>query len=175
LGDAGWAERLRRKIDSEFWSDALGYYVDYRGAETFDTLGNSLAIFFGLVSDSRIESILKGLNGTLCNYGYRNLWPPYTKSSCGRTPGTYQNGGVWPFVQGYAVLALKKAHQLGPAHDEVRRMSKFAGFNEWYEPSSGLPRGSRSQLWSAAMFLEAVHGLSPEQAPSSSAGGHVIG
>jgi hypothetical protein len=156
MGDSAWADELRLTIERGFWSDGLGYYMDYEGSRAFDVFGHSLAILQNLIPEQRMGSVLQGLGSSLSVHGYRNLWPCYEKRACGQDPGTYQNGSVWPLIQGYAILALRSLGHAEQAADELERMKSLTGFNEWYDPATGAPRGSRGQLWSAAMYLEAV-------------------
>jgi hypothetical protein len=36
-------------------------------------------------------------------------------------------------------------------------MTKLKGFNEWYDPFTGKPDGSKNQLRSAALYIEAYN------------------
>ena len=82
-------------------------------------------------------------------------WSVYPRLS---RPGNYHNGGIWPFVGGFYVMALKKAKR-----DFQNALESLAGsnrigkhgeyeFNEWIS-DSGEPEGSAFQSWSAGMYV----------------------
>ncbi len=64
----------------------------------------------------------------------------------------YQNSTIWPFAHNWAVVALAKAGRLREAREELGKMDRLKGFNEFYYPD-GRPGGSKNQLWSAATYI----------------------
>ena len=81
-------------------------------------------------------------------------------------PGEYHNGGVWPFISGFFVVALlavgykklaeKYLLDLTDLVQLSRDPSLAYGFNEWIKAQNGEPMGQDWQLWSAAMYLYAA-------------------
>jgi hypothetical protein len=76
----------------------------------------------------------------------------------------YHNGGIWPFVGGFWVLALAAAGRGPQAAQELVRLARANAlhdwqFNEWFHGQSGEAEGMPGQTWNAAMFLLARHGL----------------
>jgi hypothetical protein len=161
---------------------ALYNYKLYR-SERFDLLGNSIAVLSGIASPSRSRAIIswvesecralrrKGelaldLPPSLLPYmrpedpDWRQRYETYGQ------PGTYHNGGVWPFICGFYVAALVAAgrsrlaeRKLAALTDLVRpaRQAQVPfGFNEWFKAQDGTPRGEDWQTWSAAMYLYAA-------------------
>ena len=81
-------------------------------------------------------------------------------------PGEYHNGGVWPFICGFYVVAVLAAgfprlaenklaaltDLVHPTHDHTLAF----GFNEWIRAQDGTAQGNDWQTWSAAMYLYAA-------------------
>lgn len=162
-------ERLRERVEEVFWLPERGYYADYVSREGFkskhlDVLGHATAILCNLIPESKIDTVIKSLSKALTPHGYVNVYPRYPKGACGvwrLIPGNlYQNGGVWGLVQGHMILALLKLGLREEAEEQFRRMCMWRGFNEWYDPETGEPKGSRNQLWSAALWHRCYEALS---------------
>jgi glycogen debranching enzyme len=182
LGRQGEAEALRRKVNEAFFSRERGFYADFVWREgdelrrdfCFDCFGNSLAILNEVASSSDAYAIATLLESARTRFGYRNLIPPYRINrlaalssaeglrAFGRTgaflrnrPSNYQNSAIWPFVEARIVQALSKLGLERRAEEAFNLMLNRVGFNEWYSPTTGEPKGSRMQLWTAASLLEA--------------------
>jgi hypothetical protein len=152
-------------------------------SERFDLLGNSLAILTGIASPSRAKAIMHWIERECAAFREQgklsleippNLFPyiqpgdpdwrpRYEKYN---RPVEYHNGGIWPFICGFYVvailaagfpkLALKKLETLTEAVCLSRDKSLSFGFNEWIHAWDGSPRGQDWQTWSAAMYLYAA-------------------
>lgn len=146
---------------------------------TFDGLGNSLAILLGVADVARTKRILAHAHGSgaddpwplkafspAIHPGDRD-WREYFRSRGLNLPGQYHNGGIWPFVGGFYVAALIKAGQQERAREQLAQLARAnrlgkSGeweFNEWLHGVSGRPMGHEQQAWSAAMFVFAKHAL----------------
>jgi hypothetical protein len=154
-------DHRRRKEDLKF---------EYR----LDSLGNSLAILFEVVSGSDAVEVARNLDrARTTKNGYRNLTPPmniertqafasrkamnaFVKSGAflRNRPNHYQNSAVWPFIESRIVSAFRKVGLQQKAEELSKIMVSREGFNEWYSPIDGRPHGSRDQLWTAAAVLE---------------------
>lgn len=161
---------------------ALWEYKVY-GSGRFDLLGNSLAILTGIASRSRARVLVQWIEGEcaalraqgiLAVHLPPNLFPYIQPTdpdwlpryATFNRPGEYHNGGVWPFICGFYVVALlaagyqrlaeKKLEALTdlvhPAHDH----DVAFGFNEWIRAQDGTAQGNDWQTWSAAMYLYAA-------------------
>jgi len=159
---ADMKEELKDRIQDVFWLPEKGYYADWLDTEAnkskhLDVLGHTLAIILDLIPESRIEPVLCALEQVKAKWGYPNISPPYHKYECGLwrlfPNNLYQNGGVWGLVQGYMILALLHLDALDQAAGRFWTMTTWKGMNEWYDPQTGKPRGSRNQLWTAAFWL----------------------
>lgn len=148
LGRFSEAENLKETLNSPlFYSESRGYYKAKPLDLTFDTLSHAWMLKMGLIPENRIERVIAKLESIRTKFGYPNLDPPYSYEGCGQLPYHYQNGTCWPMIDIEVVLTLKK---LG----FKASLPEQKDFNEWYNPFTGEPRGSKNQLWSAAGYLQ---------------------
>lgn len=172
-----WVYTLRR-IETELVVRPFYLpYVAFRDyADRLDTIGNLLAILFGVADQTQADRILNYIHGCGLNepYPVRCLYPPvqpgdkdwrdYYRVRNLNLPDHYHNGGAWPYIGGFYVAALVKAgRQDEAAHqlDRLRAMNRAGvsgewGFNEWFHGTSGRPMGFDGQSWSAALYLYAL-------------------
>ncbi len=135
-----------------------------------DVFGNVLAILCGLAGDSRAHEIVQALvaAGVAEPYPVRVTtqtiprghprWRAYMARHQQNHPHQYHNGGVWPFVGGFWVLALA---MLGQTELARAGLHKLAGanrlgdwrFTEWFHGVTLEPMGMAGQSWNAATFL----------------------
>lgn len=149
-------------------------YLAFRDyADRFDTLGNLLAIIFGVADQHKANHILDYIHGCGLNEpfpvqaiypvvqpGDRD-WREYYRVRNINQPHHYHNGGTWPFIGGFYVAALVQAGRMTEATTQLAKLSAMnrSGkqgeweFNEWFHGLSGRPMGFGGQSWSAAMYL----------------------
>jgi len=161
---------------------AIGTYKAITN-EHFDLLGNSLAIITSVASTERSKQIIKYVEASCeemrqkgelvgdlppCFFPY--VYPSdedwHTRYFHFNKPGEYHNGGIWPFVCAFYVVALVAAGEQNLAVkklDALTRIVKVSrgsgleyGFNEWFRAADGQPMGQDWQTWSAAMYIYAV-------------------
>lgn len=169
-----WLYTLRR-IETELVERPFYLpYVAFRDfADRFDTLGNLLAIVFGVAGEAQSSKILDYIAacGLDRPYPVRALYPPinpgepdwrdYYRVRNLNLPHHYHNGGAWPFIGGFYVAALVRAGRLDEACEQLDALTSMVragrsgewGFNEWFHGQSGRPMGFDSQSWSAALYL----------------------
>ncbi|MBI5669072.1 MAG: glycogen debranching protein [Chloroflexi bacterium] len=169
-----WLYPLRR-VETELV--VRPYYLPYMAfrdyADRFDTLGNLLAILFGVADSTQANRILDYLHGCGLNepFPVRALYPPVNPGDADwreyyrvrnlNLPHHYHNGGAWPFIGGFYVAALVQAGRLDEARAQLGKLAEMNRqgirseweFNEWFHGLSGRPMGYAGQSWSAAMFL----------------------
>ncbi len=141
-----------------------------------DVFGNLLAILCGATSGSMGQRILKTLHGAQAAVPYpvrvtlqplsrqHESWRPYMARHRQNHPHQYHNGGIWPFVGGFWVLALA---QLGHSDQAWQALAQLAQvnalddwrFTEWFHGDSLQPMGMAGQSWNAATFLLALRTL----------------
>ncbi|MCA1554785.1 MAG: glycoside hydrolase 100 family protein, partial [Chloroflexi bacterium] len=172
-----WLYPLRRVttelVERPFYLPYMAFR-DY--ADRFDTLGNLLAILFGVADRTQANRILDYVHGCGLNEPFpaRALYPviregekdwrEYYRVRNLNQPHHYHNGGAWPFIGGFYVAALVQAGRLDEAHiqlDQLTAMVRLGNqseweFNEWFHGESGRPLGFAGQSWSAAMYLYAA-------------------
>ena len=176
-----WVYTLRR-IETELVERPFYLpYVAFRDyADRFDTLGNLLAILFGVADGVKRDKILDYLHACGLNepYPVRSLYPPvmpgerdwreYYRVRNLNLPHHYHNGGAWPFIGGLYVAALVQAGRGVEAEEQLEALARMNRqgkrgdweFNEWHHGVSGRPMGYAGQSWSTAMYLfayDAVH------------------
>jgi glycogen debranching enzyme len=182
IGDYGKSNLIKKNVNEFFYLKDQGWYADaiyWDGAylkldSHFDSLGNALAVLNGTASEKVSKSIYKGFDAAKTPFGYRNITPYYeidrekAMLTWYRTcrvafgvflrnrPGKYQNSAIWPFVEAIIVEAFEKMGLISEAKAATSLMIERKGFNEFYDPSTGAPNGSRGQLWTAAATLSAI-------------------
>jgi glycogen debranching enzyme len=171
----------RRRVETELVERP--FYLPYMGfrdyADRFDTLGNLLAIFFGVADGAKAHKILDYIHGCGLDepFPLRALYPPvqpgekdwreYYRVRNLNQPHHYHNGGAWPFIGGVYVAALVQAGRLEEARGQLDKLTAMVRlgkreeweFNEWFHGLSGKPMGYAGQSWSAAMYLFAANAV----------------
>ena len=137
-----------------------------------DAFGNVLAVLCGLTDDAGAHRTLNGLMhaGVDDPYPIRTvcgpileedtLWRPYMSRHRQNYAWQYHNGGVWPFVGGFFVVALAQAGLRDEAAAALRKLAAANAldgwaFTEWLHGRTLEPGGMRGQSWNAAAFLVA--------------------
>ena len=141
-----------------------------------DVFGNLLATLFGLADEHRSNRIFARIARNQENAAYpvrvtcvpigQNdpVWRTYMGRHRQNLEHRYHNGGIWPFVGGFWVMALAAAGRKRQAAKELVALARANAeynwqFNEWFHGQSGKAEGMAGQTWNAAMFLLARHGL----------------
>ena len=167
--------------DTKLWNGE--YYYAYRWknhnkykeiGEWFDSLGNLLAILFDLATKKQAKSILQHIEKKKINkpYSLKSIFPPIKKGDkdwqdyyldCeAGTPSHYLNGGIWPYIGGFYVLALIKLRKFKQAKEELEKLAeanlKGNPFPEWIDPQTKKTHGIL-QAWSAGTYMLAYHSV----------------
>jgi len=141
-----------------------------------DVFGNLLAILAGLADSPMALRIVRAIQaaGAAEPYPLRVVlhpltrqnpqWRPYMERHQQNLVHQYHNGGIWPFVGGYWVLALDR---LGQAREAWAALAALAHanslddwrFTEWFHGRTLAPGGMAGQSWNAATFLMAERAL----------------
>lgn len=152
-------------------SDLYFSFVNFSfWGEEGDIFGNLLAILLGLTDEGPSRRMLRALEKIAANRPYpiratctpiiRDdiLWRPYMGRHRQNVDFQYHNGGIWPFIGAFWVLALASNGQDAQARTELEKLA-YANyvndwaFHEWFHGQSGEPNGMVGQSWNAAMFL----------------------
>ena len=158
---------------SFYWAYRWKNHKKYKEiGEWFDTLGNLLAIIFNLSDKNKSKKILSYIKNNKINQPYpvRAIYPPIKKSSkywqdyyldAHATPNNYLNGGIWPFIGSFYVLALIKLKKFKEAEKELEKLAEAnlkGNFPEWISPLDKNMYG-KLQAWSAGTYILAYESL----------------
>ncbi|RLC38862.1 glycoside hydrolase [Candidatus Falkowbacteria bacterium] len=154
------------------------HYISYRYAsDRCDVYANCLAILFNIASPARTRAIIRFLRNAKVSRKYptQALTPPIQsgdidwreymeREDCANKPFGYHNGGIWPYIGAFYVMAFKKAGKEVLAQKEMKNLAEANKvhnwqFNEWFHGKTGQPMGMAGQSWNAGMFLFAFHYL----------------
>ena len=144
--------------------------------EEGDVFGNLLAVLCGLADPRASRRTLEALERARVSRLYpvravthpirrrSALWRPYMARHRQNEVWQYHNGGIWPMVGGFWVVALAAAGRLPEARLELAKLARACAlrdwsFNEWLHGTEGTPRGMPGQSWNAAAFLMAERAL----------------
>jgi hypothetical protein len=177
---------VKHKPYFAFWA-----YKIY-SSESFDLLGNCLAILSGLASPTRADEMVSWIEQECTKMRMRGEltvdlppnffpfiqpedtdWlPRYTIFN---NPGEYHNGGLWPFICGFYVAALVAAKRYTLAGEKLVILTQIIkisnnkelafGFNEWIKAQDENAMGQDWQTWSAAMYLYAAQCVEEKRTP----------
>ncbi|MDP2910706.1 MAG: glycoside hydrolase 100 family protein [bacterium] len=187
------AQRIKKIVNGEIekylslYNEKTGYYHPWiwknhdrarEQGEWFDTAGNLLAIVTGLATPKISNKILNYIEKEKINKPYpcKAIFPPLKPgdkewqlyfSEVISQPGQYLNGGVWPFIGGFYVVALVKTGKYSQAEKELKNLAdcnNLGGkreweFNEWLDGKTGQPKGAPYQGWSAGAYIFAFESL----------------
>jgi hypothetical protein len=141
-----------------------------------DVFGNLLAILCGLAPDSMAHQIVKTIDAAHAADPYpvrvtcepitpeHELWRTYMARHQQNFEFQYHNGGIWPFVGGFWVMALAQLGKNGRAWRELEKLAHVNRldnwrFTEWFHGESLEPMGMAGQSWNAATYLMALRAL----------------
>jgi Alkaline and neutral invertase len=149
--------------------------------EWFDTLGNLLAILFGLTNENKSDKILNYIKRNKIDMPYpvKAIYPPikpgskdwqdyYLDCAAGKS-WHYLNAGIWTFIGGFYVLALIKMKKFKEAEEQLEKLAEAnmqnkGNFAEWLNGQTGeIGRTEASvegyQGWNAGMYIVAYESL----------------
>ncbi len=181
-------ELTDKDTDLKLWNG--NFYIPWRWknhgeyreeGSWFDSLGNILAIVWGLSDKNKSEKILRYIKNKKINLPYpvKAIFPPIKKGSkdwrnyfldceAGK-PYHYLNAGIWTFIGGFYVCALVKMKKLKEAKTELEKLAEAnmlnnGNFAEWLDGKTGKIGKSEAgmtsfQGWNAAMYIVAYESV----------------
>lgn len=183
-------EIVNESSDFGLWDSEKGFYLPWRWknhgmyhekGEWFDSLGNLLAIVFGLADDGRARKILSYIEKHKIDkpYPVKAIYPPmqhgdknwhdYFADCDARNPWHYSNAGIWNYIGGFYVLALIKMRRFKEAEVQLEKLAEAnmknnGNFAEWLNGKTGEVGKSSSgkesyQGWNAGMYILAYECL----------------
>jgi glycogen debranching enzyme len=144
--------------------------------EEGDVFGNVLAVLLGLTDRRATNRTLDALTKAHVNDPYpvravirpikqqSSLWRPYMARHRQNHVWQYHNGGIWPMVGGFWVVALATAGRMAQAREDLVRLARSCAvrdwtFTEWLHGKTLGPRGMPGQSWNAAAYLMAEYAV----------------
>jgi hypothetical protein len=135
-----------------------------------DVFGNLLAILCALAGDARGHEVAQALlaAGVAEPLPVRVVtqpiprghprWRAYMARHGQNYPHQYHNGGIWPFVGGFWVMALVMLGETELARAELAKLAQANSlddwrFTEWFHGRTLEPMGMAGQSWNAAAYL----------------------
>ena len=199
-GEKKLAEHIKKVVNGKIekylslYDGSLGYYLpwvwknhdgDREEGQWFDALGNLLAISTGLATPEIADQILAYIEkeGVHKPFPCKCIYPPIRKgdkewhsyfSKCdSKDLYQYSNGGIWPFIGGWYVIALIKNQQFVKAEKMLENLAQAVKcgkemeweFNEWLDGVTGEPKGSPYQAWSAGAYILAYECVKRKKIP----------
>jgi hypothetical protein len=148
--------------------------------EEGDVFGNILAVLCGLADSRASRRTLDALQQAKVSRLYpvravtrpirrrSALWRPYMARHRQNEAWQYHNGGIWPMLGGFWVLALAAAGRLPEARLELQKLARACAlgnwrFAEWLHGTKATPRGMPGQSWNAAAFLMAERAVAEQR------------
>jgi hypothetical protein len=163
-----------------------GLYLSFVNLAVFgeegDVLGNLLAVLLGLANARARDRTMRALAaaGVHRDFPVRAvvrpirssdaLWRAYMARHRQNLAWQYHNGGIWPMVGGFWVMALVACGRLGAARRELEKLARACAlgnwrFTEWLHGRTLALRGMAGQSWSAAGCLLACASLEARANP----------
>jgi glycogen debranching enzyme len=141
-----------------------------------DVFGNVLAIQSGLADSAMARRIVDTIDRAHAGEPWpvrvvlhplprqHALWRAYMGRHRQNIVHQYHNGGIWPFVGGFWVMALAKLGEHEAAWSGLARLAQANAlddwrFTEWFHGRTLAPMGMAGQSWNAATFLLARRAL----------------
>ena len=155
--------------------------------EEGDVFGNVLAVLLGCADAQARRRTLDALTKSRAHDPYpvravtrpikraSALWRPYMARHRQNLIWQYHNGGIWPMVGGFWIVALVAAGRLQQARAELVKLAgacalKNWAFTEWLHGKTLAPRGMPGQSWNAAAYLMAERAVADGVDPFFRAG-----
>jgi glycogen debranching enzyme len=134
-----------KTLNRLYWDSQLGRYVfaitTGGGRNPEQTAWPSVALAFHLLDESQAEGTLRSLasNEISTDWGTRML----ANSSRAYDPIAYNNGGVWPFLTGFAALAEYEYHHSISAFQHLTQTARLSRVDAL---------GFSSEIWSGDYY-----------------------
>ena len=151
---------FRCDIVFSFWTGTS--YRDYLGVDTADTFGQALGVIYDVIPKERWPAVLESFAKLHTPRGYltNDCRPnPTTDEERELLKSMPQSFVLWPFIHGYAILALLKMGERELAMQAFNEYTNLEGFWEFFDPKTGKGYGAQEQLWSACLYLIAADAL----------------
>ncbi len=147
-----------------------------------DIFGNLLALLLGLPDAGGRARTLQALLASRAHDPYparavirpirpgSRLWRPYMARHRQNFSWQYHNGGIWPLLGGFWVVAMVAGGHMTQGRRDLLQLARLCSlghwrFSEWLHGRTLALQGMPGQSWSAAAFLLAAHALQTGRNP----------
>src|SRR5689334_22461808 len=134
-----------------------------------DVFGNVLAVLLGLANERRARGVVAALAKAQVGSPWparatcipikenSREWRAYMGRHSQNLEYQYHNGGCWPLIGGFWVMALARFGSRRAAYQTLVDLAQANAhnnwqFNEWFHGRTGAARGMPQQTWSAAAY-----------------------
>jgi glycogen debranching enzyme len=162
-----WSEKTRPAMD-KLWHDGHGIYdaYDYYAGEMIevDTAAGFAPLYAGAASKSQAEKLYDYLDSnSFCSMHEKKCFsiPNYNIEGEHFDPANYWRGPIWININWMLFQGLRLYGYEDKAESvrtDIIELVKRYGFYEYFDPIKGRGYGSKDFSWTAALFLDAVHG-----------------
>jgi hypothetical protein len=171
------AKRLLNRTGKKTRGNLLFSWIDLEGQGTdMDVYGNILACLAGAVDKKRAAGIVGELFKLKADRPFParaclapikkngKNWRSYMLRHNQNLPYQYHNGGAWPFIGGFFIIAAIKYGKKDRANKSMINLAaanktKNWQFNEWFHGLTGKPMGMPGQSWNAAAYILSYQAL----------------
>ncbi len=150
--------------------------------EEGDVFGNALAVLLGLADAGARRRTIRALLAARVHVPYparavvrpirrtHFLWRAYMSRHRQNFAWQYHNGGIWPLVGGFWVMALVASGRVAAARKALVKLARLCSlgdwrFSEWLHGRTLAARGMAGQSWSAAAYLLAEYSVAGGRTP----------
>ncbi len=147
-----------------------------------DVFGNVLAVLLGLADARARRRTLRALIAARVHVPYpvravvhpirrtHFLWRAYMSRHRQNFAWQYHNGGIWPMLGGFWIVALVACGRRAAARKELLKLAEVCSlddwrFTEWLHGRTLRARGMAGQSWSAAAYLLAEYSVRCGRSP----------
>jgi hypothetical protein len=157
------AEKTARAMNEKLWDEEHAAYLDFdlvagRPIHVYVT-PNFVPLYAGIPDEGRARRMVEGLEKP--NFGLKGEEivpvPSYDRYGFAFFPTRYWRGPVWISINWFLMRGLERygfEEQAERLQKTIVSLCRNEGFYEYFDPLTGMGRGSDLFSWSAALFLD---------------------
>lgn len=160
------ARKTTHAIEEKLWDEDHGLHLDYdlvedRPIHVYFAPNLAGPLFAGIPQAGRAARMVDTLENAGFDISEEHVVPvpTYDLRGFGFSPTQYWRGPVWVNINWFLMHGLAAYGYDGYAdrlRDAIITLCRDAGFNEYFDPTTGEGRGSFLFSWSAALLLDVL-------------------